>query len=76
MSEMLTRIAKRITETLRHHGVVMHPDDIRGLAEDALWEMRTPTPEMMKHIMLRKDTDENGMMDWKAAIDVALKRQP
>jgi hypothetical protein len=43
MTEMIERVARRLTATLRHHGVEMHPDDIRGLAYDALAEMRSHT---------------------------------
>ncbi|AJA07442.1 hypothetical protein SKP52_02535 [Sphingopyxis fribergensis] len=32
---ILDRAASVLTATLRHHGVEMHPDDIRGLATDA-----------------------------------------
>ena len=44
---MREKIARKLTETLRHHGVEMHPDDIRGLAEDAISAMREPTDAVM-----------------------------
>jgi hypothetical protein len=46
VSEMIDRIARRLASTLRHHGVEMHPEDIRGLAQDALAEMREPDRTM------------------------------
>ncbi|MBO9380044.1 hypothetical protein GG804_25070 [Sphingomonas histidinilytica] len=34
MTDTLTACARAATLTLRHHGVEMHPDDIRGLVVD------------------------------------------
>ena len=45
--EMLERVARELTVTLRHHGVEMDPDDIKGLAWDAVATMREPTRGMI-----------------------------
>lgn len=47
---MIEQVARKLTETLRHHGVEMHPDDIRGLAQDAIVAMR-PAPPTSDEVM-------------------------
>lgn len=36
MTNPIENMARRLTATLRHHGVEMHPDDINGLGQDAI----------------------------------------
>ncbi|GGO96529.1 hypothetical protein [Stakelama pacifica] len=44
----LERAARALTATLRHHGVEMHPDDIRGCAIDVIAAIREPSNAMMR----------------------------
>lgn len=44
---MVGRVARKLTATLKHHGVEMHPDDVRGLAQDTLAELHDPTGPMV-----------------------------
>lgn len=44
----LERAAQALTSTLRHHGIEMHPDDIRGLVADVIAEIRTPIVAALK----------------------------
>lgn len=48
MTSPLERAATALTATLRHHGVEMHPDDIRGLAIDAITAIREPSEGMVR----------------------------
>lgn len=77
---MRTVIAKALTSTLRHHGVEMHPDDVLGLADDALGAMREPDEAMLE---AGYDTlTEHGcnpltgdaLFTWQAMIDTARRR--
>jgi hypothetical protein len=45
---MIENVVKRLTDVLRHHGVELHPDDIKGLAHDAVLAMREATPAMVE----------------------------
>lgn len=76
---MIERMAQTMTTTLRHHGVEMHPEDIKGLAHDALVAMREPTPTILK---VMRDTvpvdghewdyvDEDAPAHWSSLIDAA-----
>lgn len=48
MQTPLERAARAATKTLRHHGVELHPDDIRGVALDVLEAIREPSEAMKK----------------------------
>jgi hypothetical protein len=70
---MIGRIARAMTTTLRHHGVEMHPDDIKGLAWDAFAVMREPTEAMTDaggdRAQLGFDPAPGAV--WRAMIDAA-----
>lgn len=44
----LEECATVATRTLRHHGVEMHPDDVRGLVVDILLAIKTPDDAMIE----------------------------
>jgi hypothetical protein len=48
-------IARKLRRTLEHHGVVLHPDDIDGLALDALSILREPDVAMVEAGMVFVD---------------------
>ncbi len=50
---MIERVARAMTATLRHHGVEMHPDDIRGLVFVTLEALGEPTPKMIDRFVSR-----------------------
>lgn len=70
------RLKRGLTRTLRHHGVEMHPDDIRGLVQDVLTDIeaqcfvivpREPTEAMVEAVIY-----ETNIRDiWSAMIDAA-----
>lgn len=79
--EMLERVARELTVTLRHHGVEMHPNDIRGLAWDAIAVMRVPTETMIDRFVSRAlcvsvhgdgGWSQYAAEQWRAMIDAAL----
>jgi len=45
--DIIERAARALTETLRHHGVEMHPNDIRGAAWDVIAALREPDEGMI-----------------------------
>lgn len=82
MTSMVERCRKRLTETLAHHGVTLHPYDVVGLVQDVLMEINTPTPAMLRagqiEMMARNPDLDNSKdpcvnMAWQAMIDAALK---
>lgn len=68
----LDRAARALTRTLRHHGVELHPDDVRGFAIDAITAIREPSESMLE----AGNIADRGMMPWadqyRAMITVAL----
>jgi hypothetical protein len=44
----LEECAAAATRTLRHHGVELHPDDIRGLVVDVLAAIKEPDEAMLE----------------------------
>jgi hypothetical protein len=50
---------KAATETLRHHGIVMHPDDIAGL----VWDVRTMALEEAAGIAEQLVGDRDGVIE-------------
>jgi hypothetical protein len=77
----LERAARAITETLRRHGVEMHPEDIRGLAVDALTAIREPNEAMERAMIgitgdmaiMKRDGSSYRHADvYRAMIDAAL----
>lgn len=76
--ELIEKVAREMTSTLRHHGVELHPEDIRGISQDAistiLAALHEPNAEMINalwSVNSSRGWPEAAKTCWQSAINAS-----
>lgn len=73
---MIEKAARALTVTLRHHGVELHPEDVRGLVYDVAAAWSDPSDEVIEAGFRAREhgmtMGQSAAALWKAMLTAAL----